>query len=150
GLPIFPSRGFRHGEFYVRDDGTERSTSDLAGRREGVREYSVTAALAARGELRDDFGVSPDTCHWVMGDVDEKERDEIRLPRLFKPVSIEAVTDGSLLSEMLLVGSIDAILAYKPIEPFKNGSRLRRLISDHAKAEAAYFSKTGVFPIKIG
>jgi 4,5-dihydroxyphthalate decarboxylase len=56
-LPIFPSRTFRHSAIYVRNDAGIRSPRDLAGRTMGVREFSMTAALMARGVLEDDFGV---------------------------------------------------------------------------------------------
>lgn len=147
GLPIFPSRSFRHGVFYVRDDDTICSPRDLIGKRVGVREYSMTAALAARGALRDHYDVESQDIRWVMGDVDEPERDTIVLPELFRPVSIEALAPGELLTPMLLDGEIDAILAYKPIAPFKKGQGVRRLISDHPAAEAEYFEKTSIFPI---
>jgi 4,5-dihydroxyphthalate decarboxylase len=147
GLPIFPSRSFRHGVFYVRDDGRIREPADLVGRRVGVREYSMTAALAARGALRDHYGIASDRIQWVMGDVDKKERDEIVLPRLFKDLSIEVAQDGALLCDMLRDGRIDAILAYKPIADFQNGNGVRRLIADYARAEADYFRATGIFPI---
>lgn len=147
GLPIFPSRSFRHGVFYVRDDDTIRSPRDLIGKRVGVREYSMTAALAARGALRDHYGVEAQDIKWVMGDVDEVERDAIVLPELYRPISIEALAPTELLTLALLDGELDAILAYKPILPFKEGKGVRRLIQDHPAAEADYFGKTSIFPI---
>ena len=50
-LPIFPSRAFRHSAIYIRTDRGIRTPRDLAGRVVGVREYSMTAALVARGVL---------------------------------------------------------------------------------------------------
>jgi 4,5-dihydroxyphthalate decarboxylase len=147
GLPVFPSRSFRHGAFYVRDDASINSPADLVGRRVGVREYSMTAALAARGALRDQFGIGSEAILWVTGDVDEKERDVIPLPTLHRPVNIEVAPDGALLSDMLLDGRLDAILAYKPIRPFKEGKGARRLFADHAAVEETYFRETGIFPI---
>ncbi|WP_441278343.1 ABC transporter substrate-binding protein [Tardiphaga sp. 172_B4_N1_3] len=147
GLPIFPSRSFRHGVFYVRDDGRICEPADLIGRKVGLREYSMTAALAARGALRDHYGITSDQIKWVMGDVDKRERDEIVLPQLFKEMPIEIAPDGVLLRDMLRDGRIDAILAYKPIDDFQAGNGVRRLIADHARAEADYFRATGVFPI---
>jgi 4,5-dihydroxyphthalate decarboxylase len=148
GIPVFPSRSFRHGAFYVRTAANIRSPQDLIGRRIGVREYSMTAALAARGALRDQFGVLPQDLHWVMGDVDEKERDDIPLPRLRRDIDLVVAPDGALLSAMLLEGALDAILAYKPIEPFKAADpRVARLFPDPASVEEQYFKDTGVFPI---
>ncbi len=75
GVPVFPSRSFRHGAFYVRKAANIARPEDLRGRRIGVREFSMTAALAARGALRDQFGVGSEELRWTMGDVDEKERE---------------------------------------------------------------------------
>jgi 4,5-dihydroxyphthalate decarboxylase len=148
GIPVFPSRSFRHGTFYVRSDGSVRAPGDLVGRRVGVREYSMTAALAARGALRDQYDVDTSRIRWVMGDVDEHEREVIRLPILHRPVDIEIAPSGRLLSEMLLSGELDAVLAYKPISPFlAPGGRVRRLIEDYAEAERIYFRRFRIFPI---
>jgi 4,5-dihydroxyphthalate decarboxylase len=148
GIPIFPSRSFRHGSFYIRKASKIARPEDLRGCRIGVREFSMTAALAARGALRDQYGVGSDEMHWIMGDVDEKERDAIELPRLYKEIDLTVAPDGRLLSDMLLAGELDAVLAYKPIDPFKRGDdRVARLFEDPAAAEETYFRKTGIFPI---
>lgn len=148
GIPVFPSRSFRHGAFYVRKGAGISGPEDLVGKKVGVREYSMTAALAARGALRDQFGVRSDQIHWVMGDVDEKERDHIDLPTLYRAISIERAPDGALLSDMLVNGKLDAMLAYKPIAPYKAGdARVARLFEDPAEVEERYFAETKVFPV---
>jgi 4,5-dihydroxyphthalate decarboxylase len=148
GVPVFPSRSFRHGAFFVRSDANIRSPADLVGKRIGVREYSMTAALAARGALRDQFNVRSEDVRWVMGDVDEKERDSIELPRLFRAIDIEIAPQGRLLSTMLLDGELDGILAYKPIAPFKAADpRVKRLFADPGAVEEEYFRQTRIFPI---
>lgn len=148
GIPIFPSRSFRHGSFYVRGDSKVRDPRDLIGKRIGVREYSMTAALAARGALRDQFGVEADQLHWVVGDVNEHERDAFPLPTLYKDVPIEAAAVGTFLDDLLLDGQLDAILAYKPIKSAVGPTaKSRRLFEDTAGVERDYFAMTGVFPI---
>lgn len=148
GIPIFPSRSFRHGAFYVRKDGPVREPSDLVGRRVGVREYSMTAALAARGALRDQFGIESEQINWVVGDVNHREREHILLPKLFRPVPIEVAPEGAMLDDMLLDGRLDAILAYKPIESSQaDDPRTVRLFANSELVEKAYFKQTGIFPI---
>ncbi|SDA91270.1 ABC transporter substrate-binding protein [Mesorhizobium qingshengii] len=148
GIPIFPSRSFRHGAFYVGKDGPINHPRDLIGRKVGVREYSMTAALAARGGLRDQFGVEAGQMRWVVGDVNERERDTIPIPNLYKGISIEVAADGALLDDLLLAGEIDAILAYKPIKSaMEPHARSRRLFEDSEAVEKEYYAKTRVFPI---
>src|SRR5690606_4351416 len=76
-LPIFPSRSFRHSAIYVRAGSGIEKPADLAGKRIGLREYSNTVALVARGTLMDEYGFDPRGCDWYAGDVDHVERDQI-------------------------------------------------------------------------
>lgn len=148
GLPIFPSRSFRHGAWFVSRASGVRSPEDLRGRRIGVREYSMTAAVVARGILSDEFGVAPNDIQWVVGDVDEPERSIVPLPELPPGFHVERVPAGSLLSDLLLRGEIDALLAYKPPRPFVAGdARVARLIPDYVAAEMDYARRTAMFPI---
>lgn len=147
GLPVFPSRSFRHGTLYVRRGGPVRAPGDLVGRRVGVREYSMTAALAARGALRDQYGVDTARLTWVVGDVDKRERATIPLPSLHRPIALQDA-QGRLLVDMLASGEIDALLAYKPPATFKDGAGpIRRLFDDVPDAEAAFFEASRIFPI---
>jgi len=148
GIPIFPSRSFRHGAFYVRNGAGIKKPQDLVGRRVGVREYSMTAAVAARGALRDQFGVRSEDITWIMGDIDHRERAQIEVPRLHKSIDVQAAPAGKLLENMLLEGEIDAIVAYKPFAAFKaSDSRVSRLFEDPECVEETYFKEFGVFPI---
>jgi 4,5-dihydroxyphthalate decarboxylase len=148
GIPIFPSRSFRHGAFYVRNGAGIRKPQDLVGRRVGVREYSMTAAVAARGALRDQFGVRSEDITWIMGDVDHRERSEISVPRLHKNIDLQAAPVGRLLETMLLDGEIDALVAYKPFAAFNaSDPRVSRLFEDPESVEETYFKEFGVFPI---
>jgi 4,5-dihydroxyphthalate decarboxylase len=146
GLPVFPSRSFRHSAWYVRADGPVRRPEDLRGRRVGVREYSMTAALVARGVLADEHGIAARDIRWIVGDVDTHERDEIVPNVLPDGYRIAAVAPGRFLADMLLAGEIDALLAYKPPKAFGDG-RLVRLLPDYEARERAAFARSGVFPI---
>ncbi len=48
GIPVFPSRAYRHAAIYVRADGDVQAPEQLRGRRIGVRNYLNTAALVVR------------------------------------------------------------------------------------------------------
>jgi 4,5-dihydroxyphthalate decarboxylase len=73
GLPIFPSRAFRHSAVYIRTDRGIRGPRDLVGCIVGVREFSMTAALVGRGVLQDDFGLRASEVHWRYGPADRDD-----------------------------------------------------------------------------
>lgn len=148
GLPIFPSRSFRHSAWYVRRGGPVRDPEDLRGRRVGVREYSMTAAVVARGALTDAYGLRADEIAWVIGDVEGHERDAIVPTPLPDGYRIHALPPGRFLVDLLLAGEIDALLAYKPPKLFAAGDdRIERLFPDYGAREEEAFRRTGVFPI---
>lgn len=148
GLPIFPSRSFRHGAWFVKPAAGIAQPSDLKGRRIGVREYSMTAAVVARGILADEYGVQAEDVTWVMGDVDEVERSHIPLPSLPPGITVERAPDGRLLADMLIAGEIDALLAYKPPKAFVKGTPgIARLFEDYEARERDYAARTGIFPV---
>ena len=144
GLPVFTSRSFRHSAIYVRTGSGITEPAELAGRRVGLREYTNTAALVVRGMLRDEYGVRPETIDWFAGDVDEPVRDHVAVPDLGPAMSVTPVV-GRDLSQLLLDGELDAIVAYHPPRCF--GSGAERLFPDYPALEADYHRRTGHFPI---
>ena len=67
GVPVFPSRAFRHTSIYIRTDRGIRTPADLKGKRIGVPEYQLTANVWARMMLQEEHGVSPADIIWVRG-----------------------------------------------------------------------------------
>lgn len=147
-IPAFVSRAFRHSGFFARAGSGIKSPADFAGRRIGVPEYQMTAALWMRGILTDEYGVDCDRIHWSTGALDEgvrRERLELALPQ---DMVVEPIAKGETLQELLLRGEIDGLLAPKPPKAFLDGhADLTRLIPDFEQAEQAYHRKTGFFPI---
>jgi 4,5-dihydroxyphthalate decarboxylase len=146
-LPIFPSRMFRHSALFIRTDRGIRTPRDLRGRKVGVREYSMTAAVAARGMLADEYGVGADTIQWLTGPADAgDEKPVIRMaPR---GVDVSCLPDGRNLSDMLASGELDAMVAYKPPACVTAGApNVGRLFPDHRPIEEDYVRRTGIFPI---
>ena len=147
GLPLFPSRMFRHSAFFVRDDRGIRGPRDLAGRRVGVREYSMTAALVARGVLSDEYGVKSSDVEWVCGPADAYDAPPI-IRMQPRGVKMDVLPGGRNLSDMLRDGELDAVVAYKPPKCYAEGApNVRRLFPDHVKVEQDYYARTGIFPI---
>jgi 4,5-dihydroxyphthalate decarboxylase len=131
----------------VRDDRGILRPQDLAGKTIGVREYSMTAALVARGLLQDEYGVHASSVQWRCGPADASDaRPIIRM----KPrgVNMELVPEGQNLSDLLERGELDGMIAYKPPKCFAAGAKhVRRLFEDYPAAEQEYFRRTRIFPI---
>lgn len=146
-IPVFPSRFFRHSSIFVnRDAGIERPR-DLIGKRLGVPEYQMTAALWVRGILADEYGVRPNDCWWYSGGEEEAGREE-KLPIQVPGVDIKPIARHQTLSAMLLDGEIDALVSARIPSTFYHASgRVGRLFSAFQAVEEAYFAKTKIFPI---
>ncbi len=147
-IPAFVSRAFRHSGFFARKESGIESPADFAGRRIGVPEYQMTAALWMRGILSDEYGVRPASIHWRTGALDQgvrRERLELALP---DGMIVEPIEEGETLQALLQAGEIDGLLAPKPPQAFLDGDdRFVRLFPDFEAAERAYHAKTGFFPI---
>jgi 4,5-dihydroxyphthalate decarboxylase len=70
-IPVFLSRIFRHSSIYVHAGAGIKRPEDLVGKRIGVPEYQITAAVWARGLLEDDFGVTPESMDWLQGGLEQ-------------------------------------------------------------------------------
>jgi 4,5-dihydroxyphthalate decarboxylase len=147
GLPIFPSKMFRHSAIFIRTDRGIKAPADLAGRLIGVREYAMTAAMTARGVLADEYGVPSSAIRWRYGRAEADDRQPI-IRMLPKGFDIAPLADDGNLSDALARGDIDALVAYKPPSSFKrHDPNIARLFPDHEKQEADYFVRTGIFPL---
>lgn len=147
GLPVFPSRSFRHSGIFVRKDGPVDNPSALAGARIGVPEWTVTATIYQRALLQHEYGVDLADISWVQGGINEPGRIETLPVKL--PVGIEVRPErGRTLDQMLLDGDLDAILAPHPPAAFEDRSgRVVQLFSDCSATEQVYYMRTGIFPI---
>ncbi|MGH7827263.1 MAG: ABC transporter substrate-binding protein [Candidatus Binatia bacterium] len=146
-IPVFPSRTFRHRCIFVNHGAGIQRPEDLAGKRMGVPEYSMTAAVWLRGLFQHEYGVPPEAIHWIQAGEEEpgrKDRVDFEMPA---GVRLDSLADRTL-NEMIESGEIDAMMSPRMPTCFVQGSaRVRRLFPDYKKAEAAYFKKTGLFPI---
>ncbi|MBO9520653.1 MAG: hypothetical protein J7518_03870 [Nocardioidaceae bacterium] len=146
-LPLPVSRNFRHSQVYVHTDAGIARPEDLRGRRVGILEYQMTAALWIRGFLADDHGVTPDQVDWHTGGLVEPawaERLELDLP---EGVRLTPIPAGATLEAMLEAGELDALVTVQPPQRFGQVPQLRRLFEDATAVERDYHRRTGIFPI---
>ena len=147
GLPIFPSRVFRHGAIFIRENSSIKSAADLKGKRIGIPQWTQTAGTYVRGWLAHDAGVPLDSIEWVQAGVNDAGRKEMARFQLPPGYRLTSVQDRSL-GELLVDGDIDAVISARAPNVFLDGKHgVKRLIPDYREQEQCYFRKTGIFPI---
>jgi 4,5-dihydroxyphthalate decarboxylase len=141
-IPVYPSRVFRHGYFFINTTKGIKSPADLKGKRGGVPEYSMTAAVYMRGLLQHEYGVKPSDVHWVQGRAD-------RLGRKLPPdIKLEQAPAGAELGDLLERGEIDFMMTANNPLSFRRGAQtVARLFPDYAKMEKDYYRRTKIYPI---
>src|SRR5690606_22397697 len=132
---------------YINERAGIARPEDLVGKRIGVPEYQITAAVWARGLLEDEHGVTAESVEWHQGGLEEWGRKPFE-PASPPNVTIVETPEGKTLSGMLWEGEIDALISPRIPTVFKEGqSRIRRLWHDPDSASREYYSRTKLFPI---
>jgi len=152
-LPIFVMRRFHHGGFVVRPDAGIRVPKDLEGKKVGVRAYSVTTGVWTRGIFTNEYGLDSDKVTWVVD-------DEEHVTALKLPPNVVHAPDGKSLAGMMAAGELQAGFtgpagigrAGPPVGNWEQGGQTAaqvypELIADAANAEAAWYRRTGIYPI---
>ena len=103
GLPVFPSRIFRHSYIWINSNSGIQEPRDLIGKRVGIADYSMTALLFARGMLKHQYGVLPEDLHWLRT---RAEHVPVRIP---PGIRVEDLGKGRKLDQALEEGQIDAM-----------------------------------------
>lgn len=148
GIPVFPSRVFRHGQIAIRRDAGIESPRDLEGRRIGVPEYGMSAAVWIRGILKHDYGVDLSTVRWMQDPA--RRRSGAVIPALAArtpAATIEENESGKPVSTLLEEGALDAFIGADLPESLRKHPNVRRLFPDYREVEKAYYRRTRIFPI---
>jgi 4,5-dihydroxyphthalate decarboxylase len=141
-IPVFPSRVFRHGYFFINTTKGIAQPGDLKGKRGGVPEYSMTAAVYMRGLLQHEYGVKPSDVEWVQGRADRLGH---RLPPNIRLTQAPAATE---LGDLLERGEIDFLItANNPLSFRRGAPTVRRLFPNYREAEQDYYRRTNIYPI---
>ena len=148
GIPVFPSRAFRHASIYVRGDRGIDRPSDLREKRVGTPEYQLTANVWVRGLLQEEYGVSPADIVWVRGGMEHPGRQEKIALQLPSAIRIEEAPQDLTLSQLIERGDIEGIVGPRAPSCFERGDpQVRWLFPEPARAAADYFRRTRIFPI---
>ncbi|MEU0466097.1 MULTISPECIES: hypothetical protein [Amycolatopsis] len=151
-IPVFLNRRFHHADVQCGAASGIRFPADLAGKRVGVRAYTVTTGVWVRGILRDEYGVDPAAITWVTDDDDHVEGRA--------PSNVERVTDGRSLGELLRAGEVDAAFSGNagtgragapragwaaPAE--QPEGEVYPLFPDHEVLATDWYLRTGIYPL---
>jgi 4,5-dihydroxyphthalate decarboxylase len=134
-LPVFIMRQFHHSPIVYNVKSGVQSPKDLEGKKVGVRAYTVTTGVWVRGILATEYGVDLDKITWVV--VDEEHVQEYRKPSnvLERP--------GANLGAMVAQGELAAAIGAGQVD----SPDVKPLIPNAREAEAAWYRKTGIYPI---
>jgi 4,5-dihydroxyphthalate decarboxylase len=132
---VLVSRGQHHTIAYNAERGPLKP-SDLAGKRVGVRAYTVTTGTWVRGILAEDYGVDLDKVEWITF-------EDPHVAEYVDPKAIKRAPPGKELLQMLLDGELDAaVVGDKLSDP-----RLKHLIPDPQGAALKWAQRHGGVPI---
>jgi 4,5-dihydroxyphthalate decarboxylase len=132
---VLVSRGQIHTIAYNAERGP-LSPKDLAGKRIGLRAYTVTTATWVRGMLAEQYGVDLSKIEWVTF-------EDPHVAEYTDPPGVKRAPPGKELVQMLLDGEIDAaVVGDKLPDP-----RLKHLVPDHEAATQRWIQAHGGIPI---
>jgi 4,5-dihydroxyphthalate decarboxylase len=134
-LPVFVLRQFHHAPIVVNARSGVASPRDLEGKKVGVRAYTVTTGVWVRGILATEYGVDLDAITWVVND--EEHVLEYRHP----PNVVRL--PGANLAEMVARGELAAAIGVGAVD----SPDVRPLIPNASEAAAAWYRRTGIYPI---
>jgi 4,5-dihydroxyphthalate decarboxylase len=156
-LPIPLNHMFHFGDIQVGLDTGIDGPADLAGRRVGVRAYTVTTGVWVRGILQSEYGIDPAAITWITDD--EEHVTEFRAP------GNVIASGGASLVDLFQAGQIDAAFSGRaglgrtgaPREGWDKGNAaptavqttrdFRALFPNAAELDVAWYRRTGIYPI---
>jgi 4,5-dihydroxyphthalate decarboxylase len=146
-LPVFHNRNFAYTATVVRLESGIRvgHPEDLKGKRVGLPDYQMSAALWTKGILHHEFGVKPEDVEWFAG------RPDPFIPGEEKPFSpppgVTLHPQPNDINVMLMEGKLDAIFSQGRVpRELSDPQRFSPLFPDAQQEASRYFKKTGIFP----
>jgi 4,5-dihydroxyphthalate decarboxylase len=159
-IPVFPSRRFMHMGFSYHVDSGVKRPEDLTGKRVGVEEYQMTAAVWSRGIFEHDFGVSQYQVHWHMERTEELSHGGATGFTPPKGISFQRVPTDKSLASMLVNHEIDVATVNRAFRneanlidrsvrirgTGANWGKVRPLFPDVIAEGTRFFKKHGYIP----
>ena len=155
GIPVFPSRLFRHSFMLCNGSTNIRGPEDLSGRRIGGLRWVQTAFIWLRGMLVEDHNLSAKDTHWYVSALHhwhENGSEKNITPRDGSVVRIlegEGSDEYEMSCRALVDGKIDVLMTTenRKYDLLTGDPRVRPLFTNVREAEVSYYKKTGIIPI---
>ena len=134
-IPVFITRSFYHGQIVCHKRAKIEQPTDLAGKRVGMRSYTLTPGVWTKALLKTRYGLNLDEVTWVLsGDEHVQE---------YKAPSNVISSEKNDLEEMLLCGEVDALIGAGPI----NSPDVVPLFKNPKSLDKEWYRETGIYPI---
>jgi 4,5-dihydroxyphthalate decarboxylase len=163
-LPIFPAKAFVWLRFFVNSAARIAGLADFKGKRVGVPDYVMTAALWLRIFLRELHGIQPREISWFIGRIPELSHGGLLGLDTGRTAGVQLtwLNAAQSFDVMLDSGEIDAAYGFEPRHdpklytlnidrygdtPLEGNPRLKKLFADGGREVVeAFFQKTGIVP----
>jgi 4,5-dihydroxyphthalate decarboxylase len=153
-VPVFPSRMFRHGFFFVRKDSGIDHPQDLNGKRIGFLRWVQTAAIWMRGTLIDQYGVSARDSQWYVAsmhhwdDHDPGATVEPRDGSTIRRIENSGKNTSERACRALFERQVDALgVTESQLPALLADHSVKKLFEQSREVEANYFRATKILPI---
>ena len=134
-LPIFLTRSFYHSGIVCHSKSGIEAPDQLAGKKIGVRSYTLTPGVWTRGILQTEYGLDLDSVTWVLSGDEHVLEYEV-------PHNVISSPNGDL-EKMLLSREVDAVIGAGPI----SSPDVVPLFQNASELDAEWFRKTSIYPI---
>jgi 4,5-dihydroxyphthalate decarboxylase len=147
-IPMFLMKADMWLEFYVHADSGIRSFADLKGKRVGLPDYQMTAAIWMRIVLRELYGIRPEDISWVNGRPPSQTHGEGVTENRAPGIELRRLGEGERLDDLLQRGEIDAAFGDSHSAAVSAGPRVQPLAPEIGRQVFAdYYAKTGMTPV---
>jgi 4,5-dihydroxyphthalate decarboxylase len=136
-IPVFPVRAFHHGAWVYNTKAGISGPKDLEGKKVGMRAYTVTTGVWARGILASEYGVDMSKVTCVLADEEHVDAFHKDAPPMAQ------YNLGADLAKMLLEGELAAGVGVGRLE----SEDIKPLIPNARAVDADAYQKTGIYPI---
>jgi 4,5-dihydroxyphthalate decarboxylase len=155
GIPVFPSRLFRHSFMLFNRTAGICGPEDLTGKKIGGLRWVQTAFIWLRGMLVDEYNLSAKDTDWYVTALHhwhENGSEEKIMPRdgsIIRHLQGEGKDEYEMSCRALVEGKIDVLMTTenRKYDSLAEDPRVSPFFTNVREAEVGYYRKTGIIPI---